>query len=200
MNYDSLIKVENVSEDITYVFAFNSQRTTVRPGATSLVPFVALVRQMGDPRSGVTAQRLEPEEGGIASIIPSRSDEIKRLNILYGIYTEGVHDPSYIEGSEGVTLADRIPKIIATNIDDDERIIFPSDDPDCTNFVPEDTDKSQMAALLRQQEAMRKRQIVLEQMIKAMTGTSASEVLGDGTEVTEDTPDTPTVRKVTKTA
>lgn len=190
MDYDSLLSVENKSEDLTYFFAYNSQRFSVKPGKTSLIPFDALRLAMGDPRSGPEVSRITPEGGGVAIQIPSRKDEIRRLSVLYGIYTEDISTPSFVDNTNGETLMDRIPKIVVKNLDDEEAIVFPCDDPLCERFTPEDQDKSQVAVMQRQLESMRRKQAVMEQIIKASNGNEIATQLGDGTEVTEDVPNT----------
>lgn len=188
MDYDSLLSVENTSEDITYFFAYNSQRFSVKPGKTSLIPFHAVVVSMGDPRSGPEVQRIVPEGGGIAIQIPSRQMEIKRLSVVYGTYTEDVSTPSFVEHTNGECLLDRIPKVIIKNLDEEDPITFPCDDPNCERFTPEDQDKTQNAVLLRQIESMRKKQAIMEQILKASNGNELTEKLGESTEVTEDVP------------
>lgn len=190
MNYDSLLKVENVDE-VTHLFSWNGQAFPIRAGQTSLVSFDALVVALGDPRSGPQPTAIIPEAGGVSIQIPARRDEIKRLNTYYGVYTEGVNDPSYLDGQEGVTLADRLPKVKVYSLDPEDGedpIIFPCDDPTCDRFVQADGDKSQVGIMQRQLEAMRRKQAILEQMVKAQNGNAVAEELGSGTEVTEDTP------------
>lgn len=193
MNYDSLLKVTSNEPDDgpTHVFAYDSQRFVLRPGKSSMVTFDALIRSMGDPRSGPQPQQIHPE-GGNAINIPSRRDELKRLSVMYGTYSDAIDTPSHIGVSgvdgPGPTLIERIPKISATNLDEDDLIIFPSDDPECTSYTPEDTDKSSMAVMQRQLEALRRKSSVMEQLLKQATGNSASEILEESGEVTEDTP------------
>lgn len=194
MNYDTLLRIHNNDEEITYIFAANSESFRVRPLSETLVPFDAVVNSMGDPRSGPTPQRIQPEGGGVAVQIPSRLEEIKRLNTVYGIYTESVDAPSHVEGSEGITLLDRIPKVTATNVDETDPISFPCDDPNCERYTPEDQDKSTMAVMQRQLEAMRRKQVVYEQLIRNAQGNAATTALGTE-EVGDDTPQAQARRK-----
>lgn len=190
MDYDSLLRVKNI-DDKTHIFQWNGQAFPVRAGQESLVSFDALVATLGDPRSAPQPSSVMPDAGGVAIQIPSRSQEIKRLNVLYGVYTEGVNDPSYLEGLEGVTLMSRLPKVEVYSLDPDDGedpIIFPCDDPTCDRFVQADGDKSQVGIMQRQLEQMRRKQAILEQMVKAQNGNAVAEELGSGTEVTEDTP------------
>lgn len=195
MEYDSLLRVRN-NDDKTWVFAWNSERFMVPPSQERLVPFAAVVAYLGDPRSQMNPSSFTPEGGGTSITIPDRPSEIRRLNTLYGVYTDGANDPSYLDGQEGVTLMDRLPKVEVFNLNDEEpeAIIFPADDPNCTNFVPDNQDKTQNAMLQRQLEQLRRRQIVMEQLLKQATGNT--DPLDEGEEVTVDSPEPQRSRSV----
>jgi len=194
-SYDSLLQVTNDSENSTYLFSFNSQRVSIPPGQTRLVPFDAVINRLGDPRSGPIRSRIQPEEGGIPIDVPSRYEEICRLAIIYGLYTDNVNAPSHIDSAERQTLLDVIPRVTVSNPADDspEPIIFPCDDPFCDRFSPDTTDQSQNAMLQRQLDAMRKKMIVMEQVLKQHP---ANPITGQtGEQVAEDTPDLPATQQ-----
>ena len=161
-SYDSLLKVTNNSSDKRYMFAANSQRWLLGPGQTNFIPFDAVIRSMGDPRSGPQPIRITGQ-GGRATVIPSRREEIARLHVLYGTYGEGVDTVN----AEGDRLIDAIPDITAWNMGDDETpITFPCSDPDCTNLSTDDQDQSQQAVLMREMEKMRRQMAVYDEMMR----------------------------------
>lgn len=185
MDYDSLLRVTNHSDE-RVVFMFNSQRFIVPPQGEAYISFDAVIRSMGDPRSGLQQQKIEVE-GGMPVFIPSRQQELQRLSTLYGCYTETVDAPCAVEGSHGKSLLQMLPNITATNIDDQDPIVFPAQDPDCTQFAPISTDTTQMAVMQRQLEKLRRNQILLEQQLKQKNIPQAVETISSS-DLEEDTP------------
>lgn len=191
--YDALLSVKNNHESNRYMFALNSQRWIVPPGGVAYIPFDAVVRSMGDPRSGPEAQRISNELGGQVSFVPARRDEIKRLSTLYGAYTEDVDAPSapaHMGEPAGPSLRQRIPVVTVTNMDNGDPIIFPVDDPTCTKFTAPDSDTSAMASMLRQMESMRRQIATMEAQVagQASHPTEPTSTLPAAAEVDEDTP------------
>lgn len=187
MPYDTLLKVQNNSTDKQYMFAHNSQRWIIKPGAIAYVPFEAVLRSLGDPRTGPQPTRQTPEGGGKPMIIPARQEEINRLATLYGTYTLDVDAPPQ---DGGPTLRQRMPDVTVTNMDDETPILFPCDDPHCTKYLPAEEDQSVMANMTRQLERMKRQQIEMENILKnanLLPGkASAAEPMDDG--VDEDSP------------
>lgn len=173
-NYDSLLRVTNLESvgGKTFLFSFNSQRWILAPGKTNFIPFDAVIRSMGDPRSGPQQIKVTGN-GGRATIIPSRSEEIKRLGVLYGTYGESVESKN---PEHGESLLDRIPNISVWNMEDDDPITFPHADPNCQNFLPSDDDQSQQALLMVEMQKMRRQMALYEEMMRAAGVNGAADI------------------------
>lgn len=110
---DQLIATNNGTEPVRLMA--NSRLHVIEPGQKRAVPFEAVRIWFGDPRSGPT-ERLYEDENGTKSRIPSRSFELKRLNVLYGV--EGAVASQKEEADRNktpypppITLADTIPNV-----------------------------------------------------------------------------------------
>lgn len=186
MNYDSLIRIINNEPPTgrTYRFAFNSQRWTLKPGQQNYLPFDAVIRSMGDPRSAPEPTKVIGQ-GGRSTIIPSRTQELQRLSVLYGVYGETIDS---VDGDSGKTLLDMIPNVTGFNMEDSEEITFPYMDPTCSNQEPDADDISQTAILFREMEKMRRQMMVYEEILKQNNPQFAADADSSGAEVDEDTP------------
>lgn len=180
MEYDSLLKVVNNDESETVIFGYANQVYPIKPGRTGLVPFEAVKIKLGDPRTGPEVTKLTLDNGTKIAIA-NRSSEMRRLSVLYGIYDQDRVDD----------ILAAMPNVTVTNLEDDSTpIVFPAQDPKCTNFTPMDVDQSQMAMMQRQLEKMRRTQLMLEEQIKAQGRNIDSTVSAD--KIQEDMPHTPT--------
>jgi len=176
MQYDSMLRVENNSPTLSYIFSFNSKRYIIPPQRTAFVDFDALVVGLGDPRSGPEPSHWVIEGREKPVPIPSRKEELTRLGVQYGVYTTHPDTPAspYFEDVAGRTLRDMMPDVTVYNMSDNEPIVFPIDDPDCNKYLPPETDLSTVASLQRQVEALGRQQAILrEQLRQASTGEMA---------------------------
>lgn len=187
MEYDSMLRVKNLSPTLTYTFSYNSQRAIIGPGKTGLATFDALVVALGDPRSGPESTQIYEDGRQRPITIPSRKDELVRLGILYGLYTTHPdHRASeYYTDVAGLTLRDVMPHVEVYNIDSEEPLIFPIDDPDCAHYLPQDTDMSAVAALQRQVEQLGRQQAILQERLRQ---TQSGDLDTPPEELPEDTP------------
>lgn len=181
MEYDELLRVHN-NTDQTIEFRFASRTHRVKPNQDQFVPFEAVVISLGDPRSGPQPARIPLDSGGFLTI-PGRKSELRRLSTVYGTYDE--------ENPASIKEVWNYPHVTVTNMEGDEPIVFPADDPECSQFDPMEVDQSQMAALQRQAEKMRRQLIVLEQQVKGAKLNEDSTVAAD--QIEEDTPSRPRV-------
>lgn len=112
----TMVRVRNIG-DTDVIFKWNKARYRIPPGADIPVPWPAMVRHMGDPRTIDLPNSNNPRD-------KQRTYEFQRLANKYGVY------------SKHQRWNERIPKLEAYTLDG-ERIITVLDDPFGTQNTPE---------------------------------------------------------------
>lgn len=116
---DSLLVTLDPSEK-PVTLGHDGRRYGLLPGVAVHVPFELVRRKFGDPRSGASAVTARTEDGKGKIQIRSRADELKRLEIRYGVAGENLR--RQMEATQAnkvfkpVRLSDVAPKVTVTTV------------------------------------------------------------------------------------
>ena len=88
----------------------------MKPGETRMLPFEFVSTYFGDPRSGPERLKIKDSEGAVIRI-PTRPEELKRIAVIYGVYTRQDLLPEYV------------PNVTITTMDGEE-VFTPAVDPE----------------------------------------------------------------------
>lgn len=165
VNIGDFVSVKNNEpQDIVLQYG---KRYIIKAGKTGMVPFECAKLWYGDPRSMESKMRLTigPPEAGVFEWIPSRREEIERLAILYGVYNANKLTGTG-RGTENAGILDNMMDVTVTTLDGDE-IVFPCSDPDGTKTLPQNSDDSGNAYLMRRMAQMQNQMLAMQQELEA---------------------------------
>jgi hypothetical protein len=141
-------------------------------GQRRLVPFDLVRIYFGDPRSLVTRQRFETRKGETGDIAP-RSEETRRLSVLYGVYD-----------TDAEKVKDLVPAVNITTADGVE-VFCPAVDPQGNHVYGHISDSAENYDLATTIESMKMQIRLLEEQQKATEKKGTS---NDGADVETDGP------------
>jgi hypothetical protein len=127
----------------------------MQAGESRFVPFDVIRVYFGDPRSIVSAgQRFEDRKGKVGDIAP-RPEEIRRLSVLYGLYS-----------TDAQRLSDVVPDVSITTADNTE-VFTPAADPNGLHVYGHITDSRETFDVATTIEQMKMQIRMLEEQQKA---------------------------------
>jgi hypothetical protein len=155
----------------------------VPAGATMHVPFDVVRINLGDPRSGEQARVAM--DGNEKIRIASRKDELKRLDVLYGVGAKIMIASQ--KGEPTTTLQDEAPNVTVTDAEGNP-IATVVDDPGGENPAPIPVNLDTTEAVAAQIAQMQKTMEGLIEKQKALDATQNPDGRPGVDDVTEDNP------------
>lgn len=168
----TVVNIRNLTDDQTYKWGWDSNWWVLEPGKSIVAPYFGFVNWLGDPRAVNIGDPDANQE------VQYRSNEVRRLGVLYGIYDRPWHkdtaykshdhtdtrpaddgmrdhvDHTYVQRPDGRFWHPHLPCVEVTDLSGNViRTII--DDPEGNNLTPADaTTKAEKGALEAQMAEM----------------------------------------------
>lgn len=162
----TILKVTNTGDRI-FRGQWDQVDYVIPPGGADFMPFEAMKCFFGDPRSTDSVRSMK-DHRGIVSFIPDRSEEVRRLRLLY---SHGFGDFTGKEPREQIWEENKIPHVKVETLQE-QRVFTVIDDPAGSSVLP---------SISTQADDQRLREIVEQQgqLIRSLMDRIGMNSLGD---------------------